>query len=170
MLAFAQAEEKAGVRRAQLMLRRRVGAACKLLLHEHLKQRRVEFFCSSSAEVQHGVGGAPLAYPSKRRARQRACLGACHLSWKQGKDARAVPRVPSSAGQRRGPRPPQRPLPARGEPWPRPRPAASPRGRALATARTRRQREAPARQRRADPERCPWAPPPGATMSDPRPG
>lgn len=57
VLAFAQAEEKAGVRCAQLMLRRRVGAACKLLLHEHLKQRRVEFFCSSSAEVQHGVGG-----------------------------------------------------------------------------------------------------------------
>lgn len=44
MLAFAQAEEKAGVRRAQLMLRRRVGAACKLLLRVHLKQRKVEFF------------------------------------------------------------------------------------------------------------------------------
>lgn len=159
MLAFAQAEEKAGVRCAQLMLRRRVGAACKLLLLVHLKQR-MEFFCSSSAEVQHGVGGAPLAYPSKRRARQRACLGACHLSWKQGKDARAVPRPPTAAAPAPGPR---------GAPAP-PRPAASPRGRALATARTRRQREAPARQRRADPERCPWAPPPGATMSDPRPG
>ncbi|XP_035420303.2 LOW QUALITY PROTEIN: glutamate-rich protein 3 [Cygnus atratus] len=76
--------------------------------------------------------------------------------------------MPCQAVPCRVPRTPQRPLPARGEP--RTRPAASPRGRALATARDAAAARGPRPAALRGPRALPLAPPPGAAMSDPRPG